>query len=113
MAVTLDSRIDEKLRGIVAKHEEMSRQLADPAVVADLSAYRTLSKQYAQMGPLVETYATYRKTASDYNDAKDLLSTSSDADMRAMAQDEIKALEERLSGLETELKVLLLPSDPN
>ena len=90
MAVNLDPRIDEKLRGIVAKHDDLQRQLSDPAVVSDLSAFRTLSKQYAQLGPLVEKYAVYRKAAADYTDAKELLAASGDADMKAMAQDEIR-----------------------
>src|SRR5262245_55401264 len=113
MAAILDPRIDEKRRGFVAKDDEMSRQLSAPAVVADLTAYRTLSKQYAQMGPLVEKYAVYRKAAADHADAKDLLASSSDQEMKAMAQDELKTLEEQLATLDAELKVLLLPSDPN
>ena len=113
MAVNLDPRIDEKLRGVVAKHDDLQRQLSDPSVVADLSAYRTLSKQYAQLGPLVETYAVYRKVVADHADAKELLAASADADMKAMAQDEMRTLEEQLAALDAELKVLLLPSDPN
>lgn len=113
MAVNLDPRIDEKLRGIVAKHDDLQRQLSDPAVVGDLSAFRTLSKSYAQLGPLVAKYAVYRKAVSDHAEARELLATAADVDMKAMAQDEIKALEEQLAALDAELKVLLLPSDPN
>jgi peptide chain release factor 1 len=113
MSVILDPKVDEKLRGIVAKHADLSRQLSDPSVVSDLSAFRTLSKQYAQLGPLVEKYELFRKVADDSRDAKELMAAADDAEMKAMAQDEIKTLEEQLASLEAELKVLLLPSDPN
>jgi peptide chain release factor 1 len=113
MAISLDPKVDEKLRGIVAKHADLARQLSDPAVVADLSAFRTLSKQYAQLGPLVEKFELFRKAADECRDARELLTAADDAEMKAMASDEIKALEATLASLEAELKVLLLPSDPN
>jgi peptide chain release factor 1 len=113
MSVILDPKVDEKLRGIVAKQADLSRQLSDPTVVSDLSAFRTLSKQYAQLGPLVEKYELFRKAADDVRDAREVLATADDAEMKAMAQDEIKTLEAGLASLEAELKVLLLPSDPN
>jgi peptide chain release factor 1 len=113
MAVTLDAKVDEKLRGIVAKHADLARQLSETTVVSDLSAFRMLSKQYSQLGPLVETYELFRKAADDCRDARELLATADDAEMKAMAQDEIKTLEAQLASLEAELKVLLLPSDPN
>jgi peptide chain release factor 1 len=113
MAISLDPKVDEKLRGIVAKHADLARQLSDPAVVEDLSAFRTLSKQYAQLGPLVEKFELFRKAAGDCHDARELLAAADDAEMKAMASDEIKALETTLTSLEGELKVLLLPSDPN
>jgi peptide chain release factor 1 len=113
MAISLDPKIEEKLRGIVAKHADMARQLADPAVVSDLPAFRTLSKQYAQLGPLVEKFEQFRKAADDCRDARELLASADDAEMKAMASDEIKALEAKLLSLEEEMKVLLLPSDPN
>jgi peptide chain release factor 1 len=113
MPVTLDPKVDEKLRGIVAKHADLSHQLSDSTVVSVLSAFRTLSKQYAQLGPLVEKYETFRKATDDCKDARELLAAADDPEMKAMAQDEIKALEATLSSLEAELKVLLLPSDPN
>jgi peptide chain release factor 1 len=113
VAVALDPKVDEKLRGLVDKHAELARQLSDPTVVSDLSVYRTTSKQYAQLGPLVSTYEIFRKSADDLRDARELLAAADDPEMKAMAQDEIKALEARLTTLEAELKVLLLPSDPN
>jgi peptide chain release factor 1 len=113
MAMSLDPKVDEKLRGIVAKHADLARQLSDPEVVSDLSAYRALSKQYAQLGPLVEKFGQFRKAEDDCRDARELLASADDAEMKAMASDEIRDLESTLASLEAELKVLLLPSDPN
>jgi peptide chain release factor 1 len=113
MAVTLDAKAEEKRRALVVKHDDLARQLSDPDVVSDLAAFRTISKQFAQLGPLVEKYALFRKGADESREARDLLLATNDAEMKAMAQDEIKALDARLSSLESELKVLLLPSDPN
>jgi len=113
VAVALDPRVDEKLRGIVAKQADLARQLSDPAVVSDLSAFRTLSKTYSQLGPLVEKYELFRKVAADWKGAKELLDAADDAEMKAMALEETKALELKLTSLDAEIKVLLLPSDPN
>ena len=113
MAISLDPKVEEKLRGIVAKHADLARQLSDPEVVSDLPAFRTLSKQYAQLGPLVEKFGQFRKAEDDCRDARELLASADDAEMKAMASDEIRALETTLQSLEAEMKVLLLPSDPN
>ena len=112
MATVLDAKVDEKLRGLVAKREELSRELADPAIMSDMSAYRAASKQYAELGPIVESFERYRKLEADLSGARELLSAADDADMKAMAQDEVRTLESRLEQLDAELKVLLLPSDP-
>jgi len=113
MTMTLDPKVDAKLRGIVDRHADIGRQLSDPEVVSDLAVFRALSKQYAQLNPIVEKYAVYRKAADDHTDARELLAAADDPDMRTMAQDELKLLEAQLTALDAELKVLLLPSDPN
>jgi peptide chain release factor 1 len=111
--VALDAKVDEKLMALVAKHEDLAHQLADPALMNDMAAFRAASKQYSDLGDVVKTYADYRKASDDYRGVKDLLSSADDAEMKAMAQEEAKTLEARLQTLEDELKVLLLPSDPN
>ena len=113
MTAPLDPKVDEKLRALVAKRDELAHQLADPAVMSDMSAYRASTKLYAELGPVVSTYEMYRKAVEDHRGAKELLSAADDAEMKSMAQDEVKTLESRLGELEAELKVLLLPSDPN
>ena len=113
MAVTLDAKVDEKLRALVAKRGDLERQLADPSVVADMSVYRPVSKQFAELGPIVDAYDAFRKVSEDCRGAKELAAIADDAEMRAMAQEEVRALEAQLESLEQKLKLLLLPSDPN
>ena len=113
MAVTLDPKVDEKLRGLVAKHGDLARQLSDPAVTSDLAAFRTMSKTYSQLGPIVEAYAKFLKLSADGRDARELLAAADDADMKAMAHEEIRSLDDQLAVLDEELKLLLLPTDPN
>src|SRR5262245_5301299 len=109
MSAALDPKIDEKLRGMVDKHAELGRQLADSAVMSDMSEFRSISKQYAQLTPLVEKYAEFRKVVDDYQGARELAAAADDPEMKVMAADEVKALEGRIGPLEEELKVLLLP----
>ena len=111
--MALDPKVDEKLRALVAKHEDLGRQLADPGIVSDMNAYRTASKQYAELSDVVETYGRYRGNEGELAGARSLQADASDPDMKALAHDEVRSLEERQAALEEKLKVLLLPSDPN
>jgi len=113
MAVTLDTKVDEKLRALVERREDLARRLADPAIVGDLAAYRQASKQFAELGPVVDAYTRFVKASGDYQGAKELMLAADDAEMKGMAAEEVRDLEARLGALEAELKVLLLPSDPN
>jgi peptide chain release factor 1 len=113
MATPLDPKVEDKLRALAARRDDLARQLADPAVVADMSVYRPAAKAYAELGPVVEAYASYGDVLRELGGARELLAAADDAEMKAMAHDEVRALEERLADLEARLKVLLLPSDPN
>ena len=111
--MALDPKVDEKLRALVAKHEDLGRQLADPAVVSDIAAYRTASKQFAETGTVVQAYDVYRRALDEHRGAQDLLQTADDPAMKAMAQDELRELDAQLLALEDKLKLLLVPTDPN
>jgi len=113
MAATLDPKVEEKLRALVAKREGLAQQLADPGIVTDMSVYRPAAKAYAELGAVVETYGIYKKVEEDLRGARELVAAADDAEMKAMAQDEVRTLEARQGELEAKLKVLLLPSDPN
>ena len=102
----------DRLDQLEARYEDLGLQLSDPKIVNDQENYRKVAKQHRDMEPTVEKFREYRKLRDAIADAKAML-TESDAEMRAMAQAELDELEPRLATTEAELKVLLLPKDPN
>ena len=102
----------DRLDQLEARYEELGLQLSDPKIVNDQENYRKVAKQHRDMEPTVEKFREYRKLRNAIADAKAML-TESDADMREMAQVELSELEPKLTTTEEELKVLLLPKDPN
>ena len=100
----------DKLKQVEARFEELNQQLADPAVLADGVRYQKTAKAQAEISELVEKYREWKQVEKGVADAKALLD---DPDMKALAQEELAELEKRREALEQELKVLLLPSDPN
>jgi peptide chain release factor 1 len=102
----------DRLDQLEARYEELGLQLSDPKIVNDQENYRKVAKQHRDMEPTVEKFREYRKLRDAVADAKAML-TESDSDMREMAQAELDDLEPKLTTTEEELKVLLLPKDPN
>ncbi|MDR1674406.1 MAG: peptide chain release factor 1 [Oscillospiraceae bacterium] len=104
----------EKLKLMEEKYEGISQKLSDPEVISDNELYKQLMKEYKSLSPIIEKYREYLAASEDFNEAKELLGTSGiDRDFREMAQvqyDESKAKTELYT---EELKVLLLPKDPN
>jgi len=108
----MKASILEKLQNITERHEEVGALLSDPDVIGDQNRFRDLSKEYAELEPVVKTYADYSQVQENISEAK-LLLKDADAEMRDMAQEELKAGEEELSDIEMDLQKLLLPKDPN
>jgi peptide chain release factor 1 len=108
----MKASILEKLQILSDRQEEVGALLSDSDVIGDQNRFRELSKEYAELEPVVKTYADYIQVQEAISDAK-LLLKDSDADMRDMAQEEMKDGEAQLDILETELQKLLLPKDPN
>jgi peptide chain release factor 1 len=102
----------DRLDQLEARYEELGLQLSDPKLVNDQENYRKVAKQHRDIEPTVEKFRDFRKLRDAVADARAML-TESDAEMREMAQAELDALEPRLLTTEEELKVLLLPKDPN
>jgi peptide chain release factor 1 len=102
----------ERLEQLEARYEEMAHQLADPEVLGDHEKYQKIAKQHRELEPVVEKFREYRQVKTGLADARAMLNES-DADLRAMAQEEIAQLEEREPKIEEDLKLLLLPKDPN
>ena len=100
----------EKLVTIEAKYEQLTTEMADPAVQADGAKFRAHSKAVSDMQPLIDKYREYKDVAAELAATQELLN---DPDMREMAQDELGQLQQRAEALLAEIKVLLIPKDPN
>lgn len=104
----------DKLRMADARYDEINNKLTDPSVISDNELYKSLMKEYKSLTPLIETYRAYQKAQRNYEDAKDTLEIAgSDEELREMAQEEFSASKEQMEDLEKELKILLLPKDPD
>ncbi|MDA8866287.1 peptide chain release factor 1 [Porticoccaceae bacterium] len=101
-----------KLDNLDDRYQEVAALLSDSETIADQNRFRELSKEYAELEPVVKAYVDYRDVINNLQEAK-LLLKDSDSDMRAMAQDELAEAETQRVPLELSLERLLLPKDPN
>ncbi|MFA6700219.1 MAG: peptide chain release factor 1 [Thiomicrospira sp.] len=101
-----------KLQNLVERLEEVNALLSDPSVVNDQTHFRNLSKEHAQLTPVVETFQKFEKAEADLQEAKDMIA-SGDPELKDMAQEEYPMLEATIETMETELNKMLLPRDPN
>lgn len=102
----------ERLDEVEARFERMTRDLSDPEVVSDSSRFQKLAKEHSDLTPLVEKYREWKGLKQQIEESQALL-RDSDPDVRELAQEEIRSLEEREPVVESELKRLLLTKDPN
>ncbi len=102
----------ERLEQIAARYEELGAQLAEPEIVMDQQRYQKVAKQHRDLEAMVDGYRKYRAISEGIAEARAML-TEDDPEMRAMAEEELAGLEERLPRVEEDLKLLLLPKDPN
>jgi peptide chain release factor 1 len=108
----MNPAIEARLDQLVQRADELNALLSDPGTIGDQNRFRALSKEHAEISPVVAKYAEFRATRDELGTARDMLKDA-DADMRAMAQDEVPQLEAAIERIEQELQVLLLPRDPN
>jgi peptide chain release factor 1 len=102
----------ERLAQIAARYEDLGRQLGSDEIVNDHLAYQKIAKQHRDLQPIVNKFREYQQIQSGIADSKSMLGEA-DAEIRAMAEEELAQFEERLPKVEEELKLLLLPNDPN
>lgn len=102
----------DKLQDLLERQEELSELLGDPKVIGNQNVFRELSKEYAQLEPVVAAYQAYQACQGDIESLQEMLSEA-DVEMKAMAQEELPVAKEKLAQLSDELEVLLLPVDPN
>ncbi len=103
----------EKLKQIESRYDEMTQELSSPDVHADSGRYQKLAKQHSELGGIVAKYREWKEIEKGLEDARQLLAEADDPEMKQMAHDEERALEAGRETAERELKVLLLPKDPN
>ena len=107
----MKASILSKLDHLSERYEEVGALLSDGDIISDQNRFRTLSKEYAELEPLVKTYVSYKDVVENIEEAK-LLLKDSDTDMREMAQEEMRSGEAQRHELELEIQKLLLPKDP-
>ncbi len=107
-----DNSLVTKLYGLREKFEGISEQISDPGVMSDMKRYVSLNKEYRELEPIVNAGDKYRKMVEDLEAAKDIIQNEKDEELREMAKEEIASLEEKMPIAEEELKLLLIPVDP-
>lgn len=103
----------DKLEVADNRYEEINLKLSEPQIIADQDEYRKLMKEFSELGEIVEKYREYRKVKADIAEAKELLDGTLDKDFRELVQLEFGEAREKLEQVENDLKLLLLPKDPN
>jgi peptide chain release factor 1 len=103
----------ERLDQIEARYEELTQALASPEIVTDSSRYQKTAKAHSEIAPIVEKYREYKDLTRGIAESKAVIAEEKDPDMRAYAQEELTQLEALVGRVEADLKVLLIPKDPN
>jgi len=107
-----DNTILHRLDGLKLKYEEIGQKLTDPEVIADVKTFIQYNKEYRELEPIVATSERFRTALANLAEAKDVLSNDKDDEMRDMAREEIATLEPAIEQLEEQIKLLLIPKDP-
>jgi len=103
----------EKVLSLQEKYKKLEAQLADPEVIADMKKFVQLNKDYKQLQPIIQTGLEYKRMVDELAQAKDILMNEKDDDLKEMAREEIAGLEPKLPEMEQNLKLLLIPADPD
>ena len=105
--------MQDQLERVEKRYQELDRQIAKPEVASDLKQLQTLAQERASIESLVTKYRQYRATSKSLEETKAMLSGGLDKDMATLVKQEIESLESKLDRLTEELKLALLPKDPN
>ena len=103
----------DKLEDLLIRFEEIMGELNEPDVTSNQARFRALMKEQSDLTPIVEAYREYKKCTQDIEDSLSMLEEESDAEMKEMLKEELGTAKDRVQELEQELKILLLPKDPN
>lgn len=100
----------DKLETVEKRYDELTTQISDPEVIARTNEWQKLMKEHSDMTPIVEKYREYKKVKQSYEEAKEMLN---DNDLKELAEIEMQEAKEKLPQIEEELKILLIPKDPD
>lgn len=103
----------DKLEDVVQRFESINHQLQNPDVASNQEKFRQLMKEHSELEKVVRSYREYKELKSNLTNNKELIESESDAELRQLIKEDINSIEERLPEVEQELKLLLLPKDPN
>jgi peptide chain release factor 1 len=103
----------DRLQQVKARYDEITRLLSEPDVVANAERFRELSREHKALSPIIKAFGAYQKSKSDLEGLKEIIDSSSDPEMKQLAYGELDELRQKVASLEEELKVLLIPGDPN
>ena len=103
----------DKLDDLLRRFEELMNELSEPEVTSNQERFRALMKEQSDLQPIVDAYKEYKARKQDIEDSLVMLDEESDEDMREMLKEELADSRKRVEELEQELKILLLPKDPN
>lgn len=102
----------DKLEAIYNRFKQVEEQLSQPELLADMKRFTQMNREYKNLQPVVEKYFEYKNLVENIRNAKDLLKTEKDEEMRELAKSELDELEPKLAPLEEEVRIALIPKDP-
>jgi peptide chain release factor 1 len=103
----------DNLEKAIQRFEEVHQLMSDPAIIANQNRFRDLGKEFKALEPIIQSYQRYKKAVADFDGSKALLESPGDPEMKALAQEEYDTLKVEVARLEEDLKLLLVPQDPN
>ena len=104
--------MQDKLEAIQVRYNDLTVEMSDPKVTGDMKRYIKLNRDFKQLTPIIEAYAIYKNMLANLGHAKEMLYTEKDPEMREMVKDELETLTQQKGELEEEIRVMLIPSDP-
>ena len=107
-----ENMILSRLEGVRARFEEVGQLITDPAVITDMKRYVNLNREYKQLQPVVEALDAYKNLLSNIDSAKEMLAEEQDDELKEMAKEELELYQQQIGPLEEDIKLLLLPRDP-
>ena len=108
-----NNKLLEKVLSLQDKYESLQNQLSDPEVMSDMKKYVQLNKNYKELQPIIAAGLEYKKMVENLSSAKDIFVNEKDEELKEMAKEEIAEIEPKLPDMEQEIKLLLIPADPD